>query len=257
MFDRYTYMKMLFLSLSCFLFIVGRAPSAFSEGAIHNKLSVCKYNIWLKYYENTIHLEAALASSHMNGSNESVARLSRMSNRTFWCRSQLRCEKWRIPSMNKLQTKITNQLNISDEDIFVKIDSVNNRGENFSDIKAKSKRLAWKISYVVYSTHLTQLYSNMSMCEVVETLPDRNNKVRNVEVMVKPKLSWTGEYVFSKPIIVQRHVSSLTVLVPTEDRPELSLGKCEDAAVLKSSEKYENAVQERSENYEENIFKSR
>ena len=83
---------------------------------------------------------------------------------------------------------------------------------------------------------------------MVETLPDRNNK---------PKLSWTGEYISSKPIIVQRHVSSLTVLVPTDDRPELSLDKCEDAAVLKSSEKYENAVQERSENYEENIFKSR
>ena len=44
---------------------------------------------------------------------------------------------------------------------------------------------------------------------------------------------------------------------PTEDPPELSLGKCEDAAVLKSSEKHENAVQEQSVSYEENIVKSR
>ena len=95
------------------------------------------------------------------------------------------------------------------------------------------------------------------MCEVVKPLPDRSKKVRNVEVLVKPKQGGAGEYISSKPIIVRRHVSNLIVLVPTEDRPELSLGKCEDAAVLKSSEKYENAVQERSENYEENIFKSR
>jgi len=90
------------------------------------------------------------------------------------------------------------------------------------------------------------------MCEVVKTLPDRNNKVRNVEVMVKPKLSGTGEYVSTKPIIVRRHVSNIMVLVPTEDRPELSLGNCGESAALISFAIDENAVQDRSEK-EENI----
>ena len=95
------------------------------------------------------------------------------------------------------------------------------------------------------------------MCEVVKPLPDRSKKVRNVEVLVKPKQGGAGEYISSKPIIVRRHVSNLIVLVPTEDRPELSLGKCENTTVFDNCEKNENAVQDRSECYDENIFKSR
>ena len=95
------------------------------------------------------------------------------------------------------------------------------------------------------------------MCEVVKPLPDRSKKVRNVEVLVKPKQGGAGEYISSKPIIVRRHVSNLIVLVPTEDRPELSLGKCKDTTVFDNCEKNENAVQDRSECYDENIFKSR
>ena len=96
------------------------------------------------------------------------------------------------------------------------------------------------------------------MCEVMKTLPDRNNKVRNVEVMVKPKLSGTGEYVSTKPIIVRRHVSNIMVLVPTEDRPELSLGNSGESAVLDSFAIDENAVQDRLEKYQdESISMSR
>ena len=95
------------------------------------------------------------------------------------------------------------------------------------------------------------------MCEVVKPLPDRSKKVRNVEVLVKPKQGGSGEYISSKPIIIRRHVSNLIVLVPTEDRPELSLGKCEDTTGFDNCERNENAVQDRSEYYDENIFKSR
>ena len=139
MLDRYTYMKLLFFTLSCFFFIVGRTPSTFSEQAIHD--------------------------------NKSVARFNKMSNRTICCRSQLRCEKWRIPSIKKLQTMITNPLNTSYEDIYE--DSINDRGEIVIDIKAKSERRAEKISCVVNSIHLTQLYSHMSVCEWRKKESDR------------------------------------------------------------------------------------
>ena len=77
------------------------------------------------------------------------------------------------------------------------------------------------------------------MCEVLKTLPDRNNKVRNVEV-------------------VRRRVSNIMVLVPTEDRPELSLGNCGESAVLDSFAIDENAVQDRLEKYQdESISMSR
>ena len=79
-----------------------------------------------------------------------------------------------------------------------------------------------------------------------------------VEVMVKPKLSGTGEYVSTKPIIVRRHVSNIMVLVPTEDRPELSLGNSGESAVLDSFAIDENAVQDRLEKYQdESISMSR
>ena len=128
---------------------MGRTPSTFSEQAIHD--------------------------------NKSVARFNKMSNRTICCRSQLRCEKWRIPSIKKLQTMITNPLNTSYEDIYE--DSINDRGEIVIDIKAKSKRGAEKISCVVNSIHLTQLYSHMSICEWRKKESDRKCIIK-VKVLI-------------------------------------------------------------------------
>ena len=59
------------------------------------------------------------------------------------------------------------------------------------------------------------------MCMVTNVFPDDNGKVRNVEVMVKPKQSGVGPYVAAKPIKMVRHVCNLIVVVPVEDGRDL------------------------------------
>ena len=58
------------------------------------------------------------------------------------------------------------------------------------------------------------------LCEVTKVFPDESGKVRNVEIMVKPKQSGTGPYVSTKPIYVRRHVNNLIVIVPADERED-------------------------------------
>ena len=56
------------------------------------------------------------------------------------------------------------------------------------------------------------------LAKVTCTYPDRNNRVRNVELLVKPKQGGSPDYVPTPPIYVKRHVSNVVLLVPaTED----------------------------------------
>ena len=49
-------------------------------------------------------------------------------------------------------------------------------------------------------------------------MKDERDKVRNVQVMVKPKQSGSGPYITTKPIFINRHVSNIIVLVPANER---------------------------------------
>ena len=56
------------------------------------------------------------------------------------------------------------------------------------------------------------------LCEVAGVSPDERGKVRNVSVMVKSKQGGSTEYVSTKPIYLNRHVSNLVLLIPAEER---------------------------------------
>ena len=56
------------------------------------------------------------------------------------------------------------------------------------------------------------------LCEVTKAMKDERDKVRNVQVMVKPKQSGSGPYIGTKPIYLNRHVNNLIVLVPVGER---------------------------------------
>ena len=55
------------------------------------------------------------------------------------------------------------------------------------------------------------------LCKVTKVFPDTYGKVRNVQVMVKPKQSGVGPFVSSNPIYLVRHVCNLIVIVPVEE----------------------------------------
>ena len=55
------------------------------------------------------------------------------------------------------------------------------------------------------------------MAKVTCTYPDRNNRVRNVELLVKPKQGGGAPYVPTAPIYIKRHVSNVVLLVPADD----------------------------------------
>ena len=56
------------------------------------------------------------------------------------------------------------------------------------------------------------------LCEVASVSPDDRGRVRNVRVMVKPKQGGSPQYVPATPIYLNRHVSNLVLLIPSEDR---------------------------------------
>ena len=56
------------------------------------------------------------------------------------------------------------------------------------------------------------------LCEVTKAMKDERNKVRNVQIVVKPKQSGTGLYIATTPIFLNRHVSNIIVLVPANER---------------------------------------
>ena len=56
------------------------------------------------------------------------------------------------------------------------------------------------------------------LCEVTKAMEDGRNKVRNIQIVVKPKQSGTGPYIATTPIFLNRHVSNIIVLVPANER---------------------------------------
>ena len=54
------------------------------------------------------------------------------------------------------------------------------------------------------------------LAKVTCTYPDRNNRVRNVELLVKPKQGGGVNYVPTPPIYLKRHVSNVVLLVPAD-----------------------------------------
>ena len=48
--------------------------------------------------------------------------------------------------------------------------------------------------------------------------PDRRGKVRNVELMIKPRQGGNGTYVSTPPVYIRRHVNNIVVLVPVEEQ---------------------------------------
>ena len=53
---------------------------------------------------------------------------------------------------------------------------------------------------------------------MAQVFPDDSGKVRNVQVMVKPKQGGAGSYFSTKPIYLNRHVSNIIVLVPVDEQ---------------------------------------
>ena len=56
------------------------------------------------------------------------------------------------------------------------------------------------------------------LAKVVTCYPDTHGRVRNVELLVKPRQGAAGDYVASAPIYVKRHVNNLVLLVPYEEQ---------------------------------------
>ena len=54
------------------------------------------------------------------------------------------------------------------------------------------------------------------LAKVTTTYPDDKGKVRNVEIMVKPKQGGHGAYTPTPPVYLNRHVNNLILLVPVE-----------------------------------------
>ena len=94
--------------------------------------------------------------------------------------------KWYFPSLVLRQKWHIDRRNVSAGDICVLKDANAYRGE-------------WR------------------MCKVTRVFPDNKGKVRNVEVMVKPRQGGSGPYTPSKPIYLTRHVCNLIVIVPVDE----------------------------------------
>ena len=61
------------------------------------------------------------------------------------------------------------------------------------------------------------------MCVINSVSPVDSGKGRNVEVMVKPRQGGSENYVPTKPVYLNRHVSNLVLLLPAEDRDDLKM----------------------------------
>ena len=95
--------------------------------------------------------------------------------------------KWYFPTLLIRQKWHSDRRNVAIDDICVLKDSNAYRGE-------------WRL------------------CRVTNVFPDGNGKVRNVEVMVKPRQSGVGPYIPTKPIKLTRHVCNLIVIVPANEK---------------------------------------
>ena len=89
------------------------------------------------------------------------------------------------------------------------------------------------------------------MCEVAKVFPDGSGKVRNVEIMFKPKQSGAGPYISIKPVYLRRHVNNLIVIVPADEQEdqlgELQVGPQEAVGDVQNEEdQVAQTVQEES-----------
>ena len=74
-----------------------------------------------------------------------------------------------------------------------------------------------KVGDVCLIQDSSALRSEYRLARVTECYPDSKGRVRNVELMVKPKQGKSDKYIPSKPIYLKRHVNNLVVLVPADD----------------------------------------
>ena len=54
------------------------------------------------------------------------------------------------------------------------------------------------------------------IAKVTDCYKDRHGRVRNIELMVKPKQGGSIDYVVTPPILIKRHVNNVVLLVPAE-----------------------------------------
>ena len=55
------------------------------------------------------------------------------------------------------------------------------------------------------------------LARVSKCYPDGRGRVRNVELLVKPRQGSSGGYIPSAPILLRRHVKNLILLVPSDE----------------------------------------
>ena len=89
------------------------------------------------------------------------------------------------------------------------------------------------------------------LCVVTEVFPDRRGKVRNVEVMVKPRQGGSVNYITTKPIYLNRHVCNLIVIVPADEVP--NLGELDSGPQQDVVESDQRSLQKVHEIVKENI----
>ena len=58
------------------------------------------------------------------------------------------------------------------------------------------------------------------LARVTQVYPDRHRRVRNVELVTKPKQGGTGQYIPTPSIMIRRHVNNVVVLVPVEEQED-------------------------------------
>ena len=58
------------------------------------------------------------------------------------------------------------------------------------------------------------------IARVTDCYEDRLGRVRNVELLVKPKQGGSTDYIPTPPILIKRHVNNVVLLVPTEETIE-------------------------------------
>ena len=80
-----------------------------------------------------------------------------------------------------------------------------------------------------------------------KTFPDNKNKVRNVQLRMKPRQGSSKKYVASMDIIVKRHVGDLIVLLPVEEREDV------DQSVTEERKDVDRSVTEEHEDVDQSV----
>ena len=75
-----------------------------------------------------------------------------------------------------------------------------------------------KVGDVVVVRDSNTLRGEWRLARVTTCYPDRFNKVRNIELMVKSKQGGLGHYTSTPPVHIKRHVNNVVVIVPVEEQ---------------------------------------